>query len=311
MQDYSLESTNMQQPQPQYWAFCKNPNFYRIEKAIRELPVSSLPVPRGKVRAGDRAIIWKAKGKDRHRGIVALAEVLTDPEPGKDPNEGYWVDPNTINEVGDRVMIRYFVPPALPLWDDAPDLPFLKELSVARTTGGSQFHVTPDQWDAIMEAVGGWPVRNPEIEDAELTIAEYAGKRRSGQGYSTNPDIRRAIELYAMQKATAFYEEQGWRVSDVSSTQSYDLLCQADTGEKLHIEVKGTTSDGTQIFLTANEVKHAQNCYPRVALFILSHIKVDPKSIDKPQGGEIQRLEPWKVDDGTLSALAFSYTLPK
>ncbi len=184
-------------------------------------------------------------------------------------------------------MIRYFVPPALPLWDDAPDLPFLKELSVARTTGGSQFHVTPDQWDAIMEAVGGWPVRNPEIEDAELTIAEYAGKRRPGQGYSTNPDIRRAIELYAMQKATAFYEEQGWRVSDVSSTQSYDLLCQADT------------------------VKHAQNCYPRVALFILSHIQVDPKSIDKPQGGEIQRLEPWKVDDGTLSALAFSYTLPK
>ncbi len=237
MQDYSLEST-MQQPQQNYWAILVDPNFYRIEKAIRELLVNSATVPRGKVRAGDRAIIWKAKGKDRHRGIVALAEVLTDPEPGVDPNEDYWVDPNTINEVGNRVMIRYFVPPALPLWDDAPDLPFLKELSVARATGGSIFYVTPDQWDAIMKAVGGWPERNPEIEDAELSIAEYAGKRHSGQAYSTNPDIRRAIELYAMQKAIAFYEEQGWRVSDVSLTHSYDLLCTSKTGEKLHIEVK-------------------------------------------------------------------------
>jgi Domain of unknown function (DUF3883)/EVE domain len=301
----------MQQPQQHYWAFCINPNFYRIEKAIRELPVNSQTVPRRNVRAGDRAIIWKAKGTDRHRGIVALAEVLTDPKPSIDPNEGYWVNQNTINEVVDRVIVRYFIPPALPLWEDATDLPFLKELSVARSTGGTVFHVTPDQWDAIIEAVGGWPVRNPEIEDAELTIAEYAGKRHSGQGYSTNPDIRRAIELYAMQKATAFYEEQGWIVSDVSLTHSYDLLCTSITGEELHIEVKGTTSDGTKIFLTANEVIHAQNHYPRVALFILSNIQVDPKSIDKPQSGEIQRLEPWKVDDGTLSALAFSYTLPK
>jgi Domain of unknown function (DUF3883)/EVE domain len=301
----------MQQPQHHYWAFLVNPNFYQIEKAIRELPVNSQTVPRGNVRAGNRAIIWKAKGKDRHRGIVALAEVLTDPKLGIDPNPDYWVDPNTVNEVGDRVMIRYFIPPTLPLWEDATDLSFLKELSVARATGGSIFHVTPDQWDAIMEAVGGWPERNPEIEDAELSIAEYAGKSHLGQGYSTNPDIRRAIELYAMQKATAFYEEQGWIVSDVSLTHSYDLLCISITGEELHIEVKGTTSDGAQILLTANEVKHAQNCYPKVALFILSNIKVDPKSIDKPQGGEIQRLEPWKVDDGTLSALAFSYTLPK
>src|SRR5260370_31099890 len=162
-----------------------------------------------------------------------------------------------------------------------------------------------------MEGVGGWPGRNPEIEDAELTIAEYAGKRRSGQGFSINADMRRAIEHYAMQKAKSFYEEQGWRISDVSSTQPYDLLCTSDTRDELYVEVKGTTSDGTQILLTANEIKHAQNHYPNVALFVLSHIQIDPTSIENLHGGEIRRLEPWDVDEWTRSPLAFVYILQK
>jgi hypothetical protein len=301
----------MQEPQRHYWAFSANPRVYKIEEAVQKRNEDTWTVPHRNVQAGDRAIIWKAKGNDQHRGIIALAEILTNPKASIDPNPDYWIDQHAANEVVDRVKVRYFVPSTLPLWEDTIDLPVLRQLNVARATGGSVFHMTSNQWDAILEAVGGWPIRNSEIEDAELIIAEYAGKRRSGQGYSTNPDVRRATELYAMQKATAFYEEQGWIVSDVSSTQSYDLLCQTDTGEELHVEVKGTTSDGTKIFLTANEVKHAQNHYPRVALFILSNIQVDLNSIDKPQGGEIQRLEPWKVDDGTLSALAFSYTLAK
>jgi Domain of unknown function (DUF3883)/EVE domain len=265
----------MQKPQRHYWAFSANPRIYKIEEAIQKRNEDTWTVPRGNVRAGDRAIIWKAKGNGLHRGIIALAEILTNPTASIDPNPDYWVDQRAANEVVDRVKVRYFVPPTLPLWEDTTDLSVLSQLNVARATGGSIFYVTPDQWDAIMEAVGGWPERNPEIEDAELSIAEYAGKRHSGQGYSTNPAIRRAIELYAMQKATAFYEEQGWIVSDVSLTHSYDLLCMSKTGEELHIEVKGTTSDGTKIFLTANEVIHAQNHYPRVALFILGKVQIN------------------------------------
>lgn len=142
-------------------------------------------------------------------------------------------------------------------------------------------------------------------------LDQFMCLNRSGQGYTTNPDIRRAIELYAMREAKTFYEKQGWRVSDVSSTQSYDLLCQANSREELHVEVKGTTSDGAQILLTVNEVKHAQKHYPKVALFVLSHIQVDTESIENPQGGEIQILEPWKVDEGALSPLAYAYILPK
>ena len=292
----------MQEPQRHYWAFCANPKIYKIEQAVRELREDSWTVPHRNVRADDRAIIWKAKGNDRHRGIIALAEVLTDPKPSiAVTNPDYWVD---------RVMVRYF-PLVLPLWEDETDLQLLKELSVARAPGGSIFHVTPAQWNAIMEAVGGWPGKNSEVEEAERIIEEYTGKKRSGQGFSINADMRRAIEQYAMQKAKAFYEERGWKVFDVSTTHSYDLLCKGDDGEELHVEVKGTISDGTQILLTANEVRHARDHYPKVALFILSRIQVDPTSIENPQGGEIQILEPWKVDELALSPLAFAYNFPK
>jgi hypothetical protein len=81
------------QQQQQYWAFCANPDNYRIEDAVRELEIDSWNVPNGDVRAGDRAIIWMAKGRrGTHRGIVAFAEVLTDPDIGLDPNKQYWVD---------------------------------------------------------------------------------------------------------------------------------------------------------------------------------------------------------------------------
>lgn len=300
----------MQEPQRHYWAFCANPKIYKIEQAVQKLSEDSWTVPHRNVRVGDRAIIWKAKGNNRHRGIIALAEVLTNPKPRIAPDPDYWVDQNAANEVVDRVMVRYF-PLVLPLWEDETDLQLLKELSVARAPGGTIFHVTPAQWDGIMEAVGGWPGKNPEVEEAERIIEEYAGRRRPGQGFSTNPDLRRAIELYAMQKAKAFYEEQGWKVFDVSTTHSYDLLCKADDKEELHVEVKGTTSDGTQILLTANEVRHARDHYPKVALFILSRIQVDPTSIEKLQAGEIQILEPWSIDEGILSPLAFTYDLPE
>lgn len=298
----------MQEQQRNYWAFLANPKFYRIERAIQELDEDVWNVPQRKVRAGDRAIIWKAKGNDQQRGIIALVDILTDPTPARDPNRDYWVNQHTADEIVDRIAIRYLVPSALPLWVGRVDLPILEDLTVKRATGGSIFHVSPNQWSTIMDIVGGWPGSPPEIASAEWAIAQYAGKRRSGQGFVADAERRGVIELYAMQKAKAFYEEKGWSVSDVSSTHPYDLLCCSATGQELHVEVKGTTSEGTQIFLTANEVKHAQAVYPHAALFILSHIDIDPTIPDLPQGGKIHCFDPWDIREGTLSPLAFAYT---
>jgi hypothetical protein len=301
----------MRHPGINYWAFSGNPRYYRVEDAVRELKEDFWTVPNRDVQAGDRAIIWKAKGNERLRGIIALAEILTNPLPMKDPNPQYWVDQDAANEVVDRVQIRYFIPPALPLWEGETNLKVLeeRELSVARATGGTVFHVTLDHWDAILQEVGGWPA--PEIEDAELAIAELAGKNRSGQGFRMDVAARQAIEQHAMQAAKIYFEEQGWAVTDVSATCSYDLVCKRNNGEELHVEVKGTTSDGQQILLTRNEVEHARYRYPHVALFVLANIKIEKTSTGgiRPGDGERHLLEPWNVDDGMLTPLAYAYKI--
>ena len=152
----------MQGRQRKYWAFLANPKVYRIEEAIQQ-EEDSWTVPRGDVRAGDRVIICKAKGNDQQRGIVALAEVLTNPVPAKAHSEQHWVDKQKAREQVDRVFVRYYqMPSVLPLWYNRTDVPLLKELTAFRATGGSVFRVTADQWDTLMEIVGGWPGSTPK-----------------------------------------------------------------------------------------------------------------------------------------------------
>jgi hypothetical protein len=62
-------------------------------------------------------------------------------------------------------------------------------------------------------------------------------------------------------------------IDDVSLHESYDLRCELG-GDDLHVEVKGTTSDGDRVLLTRNEVSHARDWYPRVALIVVSCIEL-------------------------------------
>jgi hypothetical protein len=82
------------------------------------------------VRAGDRVALWKALGRDKMRGVVALGEVLTDPALLSDAGNRFWVDP-AVADTGDaRVLVRYVRAPALPLWLDGPADLLLRDLSV-------------------------------------------------------------------------------------------------------------------------------------------------------------------------------------
>lgn len=308
-----------------YWAFILNPGIFKVEdvveKAIREQEEVYWLVGNRKVRKGDRAIIWKTKGNKtknnkQRSGIIALAEVLEDPKLMKDPDRDGWVKQNKADEVANRVRIRYLVSPNLPLWEGKTNLKVLEEekLIVQKPNiQGPAFHIQTKQWEAIMEAIGSWPDKPPELENAELVLAELVGKNQSGQGFRMGVAERHAIEHHAMEAAKNYYEERGWSVTDVSATCSYDLVCKRNNGEELHVEVKGTTSDGKQILLTRNEVIHAQNYYPRVALFVLAHIQIDQTSTGKPQasGGKIQLLDPWNVDEKMLSSLAYAYRIPE
>ncbi len=297
-------------PSPrQYWAFFADPGTYRIEEAVASLDDDAWTTKGKPVRAGDRAIIWKGQGRDDWRGVVALAEVLTDPEPLDDSANPYWIAPPTPGQVEDRVRLRYALPPGLPLRYGGGPGDMLATLSVSRARGGTVFRVTPEQWDAVLAAAGGWPTDAPEVRAAREALAERAGKRPTGQGFHAAPEVRRAVERRAMALAERHYADEGWAVEDVSASRPYDLHCTRPTGEELRVEVKGTTSDGAQILLTPNEVDHARRHHPHVALFIAAGIRVEDVQGEAPRagGGEVKIIHPWQVADDRLTPLGFAY----
>jgi hypothetical protein len=89
-----------------YWAFCANPSVYRVDEAGRGLETDLWTTVGKPIRAGDWVAIWKAKGREPNRGVVALGEVLTDPQPLPDDGNPYWVVPPPPGQVEPRVLVR-------------------------------------------------------------------------------------------------------------------------------------------------------------------------------------------------------------
>ena len=150
-----------------------------------------------------------------------------------------------------------------------------------------------------------------EIDAVVDAIDHAAGKRARGQGYQSSPAARRALEQHSMDRAMRYFDTLGWStITDVSRSRCFDLLCQRGTSE-LRVEVKGTTSEGSRILLTRNEVTHARRVFPRVALYILADVKltVADEAIYRADGGtEIVR-NPWDIRPDRLQPLAFEYTV--
>ena len=149
-------------------------------------------------------------------------------------------------------------------------------------------------------------------EQAEQAVKDAAGKvarRGRGQGFQLDQETKVAIEAHAMNMATEFYAT-AWDVQDVHGTESYDLICRRG-GEAKHVEVKGTTTDGEEVILTPNEVRHARD-YPSTALFVVSNIVVEraEDGTVTATGGKHHCYDPWRLNDGTLIPVGFRYQVP-
>ncbi|MFC8522538.1 MULTISPECIES: MrcB family domain-containing protein [Micrococcaceae] len=149
----------------------------------------------------------------------------------------------------------------------------------------------------------------PEVADGHTAIENMAGKNRRGQGFLLTAAERRAIESRAVDEATRHFEELGYVVKDVSGRQSYDLHVSKQDCE-LMVEVKGTTSRATDIFLTRNEVRLHLDAYPRNALAIVHSIILD-RTGDEPKasGGMLDVKQPWQLDEGRLTPMAYRYSV--
>jgi hypothetical protein len=154
-----------------YWAFAASPRIFDIENAVQTLDVDLWPTRGKDIRVGDRAIIWKYKAADPFRGVVALGEVISEPEIRPEHDRRFWVEPAQSELLEERVMVRYVLPTGVPLWlTTHPDDP-LRSLSVSRAAGGSVFYVSDAAWASLIAAVGGWPCARP----ARTTAAARRG----------------------------------------------------------------------------------------------------------------------------------------
>lgn len=142
-----------------FWVFAANPRLYRAQDAVTAMDEDWWMTKGSPVRAGDRAAIWKYKGNETERGIIALGEVLTDPQERDTSDTPFWTEAGQTQLAGPspRVLVHYVRPPGLPLWLEQDGDSVVNELSVSRAQGGTCFVVSASDWDRLVEEGGGWP----------------------------------------------------------------------------------------------------------------------------------------------------------
>ncbi|MGZ3459685.1 MAG: protein NO VEIN domain-containing protein [Archangium sp.] len=166
----------------------------------------------------------------------------------------------------------------------------------------------PEMWTAWLR--GSSPAPSVELDAEPLLVPATAdASRSSGQGFSSDSKTRKAVELYAMQRAREYFQTQGFTsIEDVSSKRPFDLLARDGTRE-VFIEVKGTQSAGSSVLLTSGEVEFARRNKSRMVLYVLHSIQVG-EGEGEPQGGVHTVFWPWDVDGGALAPIKYAYGLP-
>lgn len=189
-----------------------------------------------------------------------------------------------------------------------PDL--LKQLAIiSQRSSVSTTHSEPDAQKSELQDIAVLNHRSDEVEAAPNAPvpAEYDGS--GSTGYQDDPAKKKCTEEYAVKRATAHYQKQGFSV--IEKGKPYDLLC--TNGELIiHAEVKGTTGSADKVILTRNEVTDARDNSWRSDLFIVRNIILEPSGDTwLPSGGEHIVFENWEPDDRDLVPSQFDYKVPR
>ncbi len=201
------------------------------------------------------------------------------------------------SDFSDAELRQYFI-----TFDQVSDLPQDKAMKIRSFLNFQSFTDSPiEPLDEYQSHIVASIVE--EIEPNSLTV-EVSTENQIDSLY------KRLIEQYAVSRAISFFSEQGYTsIEDHGLTESYDLIASGPEGT-IYIEVKGTTGDGTAITLTKNEVALHLKEFPRNALYVLSKIQIDKSSEPFAFGGHAMVFSPWKLDEGYLEPLSFTYKIP-
>jgi hypothetical protein len=153
------------------------------------------------------------------------------------------------------------------------------------------------------------PKEQPEVREAEEAADQSVGRPRksSGAGFRTNAADIKVIEKHAVKLATTYYKSQGFKVKELG--KPFDL--EVKKGDlTLAVEVKGTTSDGSKVVLTRNEVAHHEGAHPENALVIVRNIKLHRGRSPKADGGHLYELRGWEINPDALRPISYTYEVP-
>lgn len=191
-------------------------------------------------------------------------------------------------------------------------VPWLKEIDVSLNEQlRAVFQIKKSWFDKIVKSLqqssptkGRTKSDRPKAKEEKSATFASEKEYSKSQGFQLDPKLRKAIESYAMNEATTYFESLGYKVVDVSARRPYDLECVKGKA-KLHVEVKGTQSKGESVFLTAGEVRFAVKHASEMALFILHSVQIDSSG---NVGGGVRDIHiPWIVNEEDLAALSYKY----
>lgn len=212
----------------------------------------------------------------------------------------YWRDPGARGELRAAVIAM--------LDADDPDSRLVADRLRAFGNGGSADQAGAAEDDA---EIGGALARDDAglIMSRGLSVHGVAGGK--GQGFRTSLQARRAVELHAMATVRVALESEGWSVTDMSLSESYDLLGKRDV-ELCHVEVKGTVGSGERVIVTRAEVAFARRNPGTMRLAVVSEIMLVPGGAKAlvAEGGRLRMIAPWMPEDMDLEAISFFCAVP-
>ena len=290
------------------WVFQSNPDNYDLRGAIKAQDEDTWLVTRyrNEIAPGDIVFLWESGKEGGICGVGMISDYPSIRTKAKRFIKSH-------DKLGGRKLrvgfeILKAVEPVVSR-EDVKSHRALASLSIIKAPQGTNFKVVPDQSKALAGLVGGLSI-DPDVDDIVKTLEERSTGRSPRQGFNVPVGARRAVEDHAMKQAMAYFTQQEWNVEDVHGQESYDLRC-LKRGQELHVEVKGTSSAGLEIVLTRNEVAHARH-FPAVALYVLAEVVwKSTRRGYRAKGGREFIYNPWRIDDGKLKPLAYTYKPPK
>ncbi|VXB45039.1 DUF3883 domain-containing protein [Nocardioides sp. AX2bis] len=204
----------------------------------------------------DKIILWvSGNGRRMTRGIWGVGRVTGQVEPEDDDDYfsdiGYWLDKQA------RDAVELFVPVDIPLLNAAVSADEIAasgvtDLEVQRMAIGSNpSWVSKEQLKLLEQVLPGWTDDVPDQETITIT--------GGGAGHGS-PAKNAIVEAIAMAAVIEHYGDE-WTYDDVSSDKvGWDITFKhTRSGEIVRAEVKGLSGTKPIVFLTANEIRAAEN----------------------------------------------------